>query len=387
MKNDKKSITEISFLMGMKGKRFAPVCRESYNYVMWQSENKEHTCAICRKNDGRIMVYGETEDKPPLHRNCGCKLKPVTSITRESILLPKNAAESIMKSDNNEMKENTEFLPYKKGRRWYKTPLDTGKNSYAVCSSDGLVFVTYDNFKNIFPVEYMTESQMLKKEDEKKFFGSMDRDIKELSKRERPPMAYTYLMKKIYDWYLADTRTERAEIEKDIKKFRLTDYSITGIKLYDDGIKAMPKRPEKITQEVHYFRNKLNIEYKWKEFEKIQGRLPEGRKWIQLTKLGEMGFHQFTSYPLLSNRKYISYEGSFEAVYNSKDELLNEETAPADMGTYNYMPFIAKENPPFNTHFVKDVFPYFLRGNVKGLSYDKIKYMYDESMNGYAKFR
>ena len=371
----------------MKGKRFAPVCRESYKYVMWQSENKEHTCVICRKNDGRIMVYGETEDKPPLHRNCGCKLKPVTSITRESILLPKNVTESIMKSENNEMKENTEFLPYKKGRRWYKTPLDTGKNSYAVCSSDGLVFVTYDNFKNIFPVEYMTESQMLKKEDEQKFFGSMDRDIKELSKRERPPMAYTYLMKKIYDWYLADTRKERTEIEKDIKKFRLTDYSITGIKLYDKGIKAMPKRPEKITQEIHYFRNKLNIEYNWKDFEKIQGRLPEGRKWIQLTKLGEMGFHQNTADPFLSNRKYISYEGSFEAVYNSKDELLNEETAPADMGTYNYMPFIAKENPPFNTHFAKDVFPYFLRGNVKGLSYDKIKYMYDESMNGYAKFR
>ena len=366
MKNDKKSIMEISFLMGMKGKKFAPVCTESYKYVMWQSENKEHTCAICRKNDGRIMVYGETEDKPPLHRNCGCKLKPVTSITRESILLPKNAAESIMKSDNNEMKENTEFLPYKKGRRWYKTMLDTGKNSYAVCSSDGLVFVTYDNFKNIFPVEYMTESQMLKKEDEQKFFGSMDRDIKELSKRERPPMAYTYLMKKIYDWYLADTRTERAEIEKDIKKFRLTDYSITGIKLYDDGIKAMPKRPEKITQEVHYFRNKLNIEYNWKEFEKIQERLPEGRKWIQLTSPFENGFHQSTSDPFFSNRKYISYEGSFEAVYNSKDELLNEERAAIDMGTYNYSPFIyGKEGK--KKHKKDDVYKYFLYENTKKL--------------------
>ena len=366
MKNDKKSITEISFLMGMRGKRFAPVCTESYKYVMWQSENKEHTCAICRKNDGRIMVYGETEDKPPLHRNCGCKLKPVTSITRESILLPKNVTESIMKSDNNEMKENTEFLPYKKGRRWYKTVLDTGENSYAVCSSDGLVFVTYDNFKNIFPVEYMTESQTLKKEDEQKFFGSMDRDIKELSKRERPPMAYTYLMKKIYDWYLADTRTERAEIEKDIKKFRLTDYSITGIKLYDDGIKAMPKRPEKITQEVHYFRNKLNIEYNWKEFEKIQERLPEGRKWIQLTSPFENGFHQSTSDPFFSNRKYISYEGSFEAVYNSKDELLNEERAAIDMGTYNYSPFIyGKEGK--KKHKKDDVYKYFLYENTKKL--------------------
>lgn len=363
MKNDKKSITEISFLMGMKGKRFAPVCRESYKYVMWQSENKEHTCAICRKNDGRIMVYGETEDKPPLHRNCGCKLKPVTSITRESILLPKNVTESIMKSDNNEMKKNTEFLPYKKGRRWYKTVLDTGKNSYAVCSSDGLVFVTYDNFKNIFPVEYMTESQMLKKEDEQKFFGSMDRDIKELSKRERPPMAYTYLMKKIYDWYLADTRTERAEIEKDIKKFRLTDYSITGIKLYDDGIKAMPKRPEKITQEVHYFRNKLNIEYNWKDFEKIQERLPEGRKWIQLP-ISEAALHQFTALFTLSNRKYISYEGSFEVVYNSKNEILNEWTAELDMGTYNYSPFIEGDDGKMK-HFLDDVFLYLLYGNTK----------------------
>ena len=361
MKNDKKSITEMSFLMGVRGKRFAPVCTESYKYVMWRSENKEHTCAICRKNDGRIMVYGETEDKPPLHRNCGCKLKPVTSITRESILLPKNAAESIMKSDNNEMKENTEFLPYKKGRRWYKTPLDTGKNSYAVCSSDGLVFVTYDNFKNIFPVEYMTESQMLKKEDEQKFFGSMDRDIKELSKRERPPMAYTYLMKKIYDWYLADTRTERTEIEKDIKKFRLTDYSITGIKLYDEGIKAMPKRPEKITQEIHYFRNKLNIEYNWKDFEKIQGRLPEGRKWIRLP-LGKSTFHQITTNELYDNKKYISYDGYFEMVFSGGNILLNEKNAPLDMGTYNYMPFNISG---FWKHSTSDMLPYFFYGNSK----------------------
>ena len=66
--------------------------------------------------------------------------------------------------------------------------------------------------------------------------------------------------------------------------------------------------PEEITENIHYFRNKLNIEYEWKDFEKLNKRLPEKYKWVKLT-LSESAMHQYTApiYKLKFNKKYISF--------------------------------------------------------------------------------
>ena len=48
--------------------------------------------------------------------------------------------------------------------------------------------------------------------------------------------------------------------------------------------------------------------------------------------------HQNTIYIKEPNKKYVSFDGYFEAVYYYDSQLLNEETASEDMGTYNYGP-------------------------------------------------
>ena len=36
--------------------------------------------------------------------------------------------------------------------------------------------------------------------------------------------------------------------------------------------------PEEITEDIHYFRNKLNVECSWNDFKKLNDRLPKGYK-------------------------------------------------------------------------------------------------------------
>lgn len=65
--------------------------------------------------------------------------------------------------------------------------------------------------------------------------------------------------------------------------------------------------------------------------------------------------HQFSA-PQKDNKKYVSKDGRFEAIYNSKGELV---TDPRDIGTYNY----AHPTKKPLKHFVKDVLPWILYGN------------------------
>ena len=39
----------------------------------------------------------------------------------------------------------------------------------------------------------------------------------------------------------------------------------------------------------------------------------------------------------MRNKKYVSADGYFEAVYSYDGKLLNEGVADIDMGTYNYL--------------------------------------------------
>ena len=58
------------------------------------------------------------------------------------------------------------------------------------------------------------------------------------------------------------------------------------------------------------------------------------------------------------NRKYVSFDGYFEAVYSYDNKLLNEKSAPVDMGTYNYNLSTAGKFA-FLGHFVNDMMPYY----------------------------
>lgn len=78
----------------------------------------------------------------------------------------------------------------------------------------------------------------------------------------------------------------------------------------------------------------------------------------------------------MKNRKYVSFDGYFEAVYSHDNKLLNEETAPTDMGTYNYAPSTAKEWNAWYDHYMRDVQPYKV-----------LKNTFDEAINSGKKWR
>ena len=63
----------------------------------------------------------------------------------------------------------------------------------------------------------------------------------------------------------------------------------------------------------------------------------------------------------MHNRKYVSADGYFEAVYSYDGKLLNEGVADIDKGTYNYFP--SEKN--FFGHFLRDMFTYEVYKNSK----------------------
>ena len=63
----------------------------------------------------------------------------------------------------------------------------------------------------------------------------------------------------------------------------------------------------------------------------------------------------------MHNRKYVSADGYFEAVYSYDGKLLNEGVADIDMGTYNYLP----SGKSFFGHFFKDMITYEVYKNSK----------------------
>ena len=169
------------------------------------------------------------------------------------------------------------------------------------------------------------------------------------------PAAYTYLMNLIYRYYLSDNQSGKDYYTKLIKEFRENNYKTTNglFPDVDANILTMSSKPSALmSREQHYFRNKLNIEFEWYVFQKLQSKLPEYLKWRQLSG-SESVYHQNTA-PNKDNRKYVSKCSHFEMVFNNKNELLNEKTCDIDMGTYN---FYGPDKPI--EHFTYDVTPYY----------------------------
>ena len=63
----------------------------------------------------------------------------------------------------------------------------------------------------------------------------------------------------------------------------------------------------------------------------------------------------------MRNKKYVSADAYFEAVYSYDGKLLNEGVADIDMGTYNYLP----SGKNFFGHFFKDMITYEVYKNSK----------------------
>lgn len=95
------------------------------------------------------------------------------------------------------------------------------------------------------------------------------------------PAAYSYLWKLTYNWWLADTEEEKDAIEQKVNDFRDSGYTDTGYEGWNERIEKMDKKPQNsdLSEEEHYFRNELNIEYEWEDFKKLQERLPDELKW------------------------------------------------------------------------------------------------------------
>ena len=138
----------------------------------------------------------------------------------------------------------------------------------------------------------------------------------------------------------------------------------------------MPSLPNNsLTEEQHYFRNKLNLEYSWEDFWKLQSRLPQNYKWIRCDD-SESVYHNINTKS--HNSKYISADGHFEVVFSLDYELVNEESDPLNMGTYNYYSY--KTN--LGNHVKYDIIPYVKYTNTKNTNTkDNRKIIFDLTIN------
>lgn len=102
------------------------------------------------------------------------------------------------------------------------------------------------------------------------------------------------------------------------------------------------------SEEEHYERNENNIEFP----EVFDEKFFNEKDWNDNVSAN---CHQFSS-PDRTNKKYVSRDGKYEAIYNSQNELV---TDPRDIGTYN---FASPDKDPLG-HFFKDVYPWIKYGN------------------------
>ncbi|HEY5583992.1 MAG TPA: hypothetical protein VIK78_05820 [Ruminiclostridium sp.] len=113
-----------------------------------------------------------------------------------------------------------------------------------------------------------------------------------------------------------------------------------------------------VDMQMNYFRNKLNrVPKSLKELMLLNKRLPVNKQW-RLLSIGSSAYHiQGTDGEY--NLKFLSCDGYFEAVYNKKGILLDENNDPINMGTFNYAAGIRS----INAHWTFDVSPYLIWGN------------------------
>ena len=138
-------------------------------------------------------------------------------------------------------------------------------------------------------------------------------------------------------------------------------YTDTGNDYWNWTLTQMSSRPSGVdfimSMDDHYFRNDLNIQFQWGDFQKLNSKLPEDLKW-EIEALAN--YHQNHTVNGEKNIKYISACGHFEMVFDANHTLLTKTNNPDDMGTYNY--YSPKKSPA--QHIAYDVLPYYQYGNI-----------------------
>ena len=156
------------------------------------------------------------------------------------------------------------------GRFISEDPIKDGLNWYAYCGGNPIMFWDPTGEIRGYEIEMYENSEMA-------------------------PAAYFYLWKLTYNWWLADTEGERDAIEQKANEFRDLGYTDTGYEGWNERIEKMDKKSQDadLSEEEHYFRNELNIEYEWEDFEKLQERFPDELKWEELPWYKSI-YHKFS---------------------------------------------------------------------------------------------
>lgn len=132
---------------------------------------------------------------------------------------------------------------------------------------------------------------------------------------------------------------------------------------FDQHVKQLPY----LTEDIHYFRNELNL----------YGEAPERlEEMIELAACGKWQlfsarYHRYevNEYDAAYNVKFISSNGRFEVVYHA--ETGQKVDDPVNMGTYNYAP--GSFHPwKYYQHHKYDKVPWKKWGNTDQISYDEI---------------
>ena len=165
---------------------------------------------------------------------------------------------------------------------------------------------------------------------------------------------------------MADDEFSKNQYHQWAEDFRETGYT-TSNGLFPDvdaGIEYMPTLPTgDLSEEQHYFRNELNLQFSWETFEILNARLPDNLKWKKLEPEQSV-FHKIGQ---INNRKYVSACEHFEAVYTKENYLVNENFSDLNMGTYNYY-----GPSQYDLHKNIDVAPYGKWGNTsKGWAWSR----------------
>lgn len=185
-------------------------------------------------------------------------------------------------------------------------------------------------------------------------------------------------------WYVFDGSSKIAAktvINKMMKDLKNNPDALFHHKNYDRYFETFDhniRKLNRITEEMHYFRNTLNAYSGAPESLEDMITLASEHKW----KLFSAKFHRYNYEGINSayNVKFISANGRFEAVYNTETAAI--VTDPVNMGTYNYAP--GSLNPiKYYKHNLYDLIPWKTWGNVDGVSYTDIINL--ESTHGTAE--
>ena len=137
-----------------------------------------------------------------------------------------------------------------------------------------------------------------------------------------------------------------------------------------------------VTEDIHYFRNKLNRAPATRE-----ELIAEKEKW-KLLKIESSRYHIYGEDGVFNTKFVSNGEGKYEGVYDKDGLLLTEENDPDNMGTYNYCDYTIN----LYLHGVLDVATYKKWGNVKGYPAGEARsvkdfYANQEAQDAYNKIK